>query len=188
MNLSRIGSDRKRKNYAARHGAAAKLIADYVKLPEDSKDFFETFLALHVYGEDGMHPYHAFPDDPTGAGTLHSAYEESRFSLLESWFDWVREIREASLTYFERREAVRAMLGTLIQQKDRGRLSGPELDEAAKRTLGWTRWDAKRYAWLRSQGFNSDSEIYAWIEKLVDEKRAAQRDRRSRFGAHDGSD
>jgi hypothetical protein len=188
MNFSKIGSERKRKKYAVRHGAAAKLIAAYVKLSDDSKDFFESFLALQVYGEDGMHPYHDFLDDPPGSVTLHSAYEEPMFSFLEPWPDWAREIREASLTYFERREAVRAMLGVLILHKDRSRLSGPELDEAAKRTLGWTRWDAKHYAWLRSQGFNSESEMSAWIEKMVAEKQAAQRDRRSRFGARDGSD
>jgi hypothetical protein len=175
MNFSRAGSERKRKKYAVRHGAAAKLIAAYVKLPEDSKDFFGTFLAHQGYAEDGMHPYHALSDDPTDSGPLDSA-EESMLCVLELRRDWARQIRDAFLTSFERDEALSAMFWELIQHNDRSRLNGRELDDAAQRTLGWTQWDAKRYAWLRSQGFNSELEMYEGIEKMVAEKRAAQRE------------
>jgi hypothetical protein len=94
--------------------------------------------------------------------------------LHEPWSNWAQQIRESSINDFERREAVRAMLGALIRLKDRKRLKDLGLAEAATATLGWTRWDAKRLEELRSFGLKSLSECYAWIEKTVDERKRAK--------------
>jgi len=73
---------------------------------------------------------------------------------------------------FERREAVRAKLGALIRQKDRERLTGLDPGAAARTTRGWTRWDAKNLAQLRSFGLNNISERSAWLQKDIDERQA----------------
>jgi hypothetical protein len=169
MNGSRMGSKQK---YAMRLDIAAKLIAAYVRLSEECKEIFERFLADQIYGDDGMYPYRTFPEDPWASGAPSSTYEYSRFIPHEPWSNWAQEIRESTLNDFERREAVRAILGALIRQKDRLRLTGLDLGDAARTTLGWTRWDAKNLAWLRSLGLNSISEHHAWIKKRVDEKQA----------------
>jgi hypothetical protein len=174
MSKLKIGCKQKRSKYSVRIGVAANLIAAYVELPENSREYFEQFLASQVYGEEGMHSYRAFPEDPWESQVPSSTYEYPLFFLEEPWSNWAQEIRESSLTDFERREAVRAMLGALILQKDRMHLTGLELREAARRTLGWTKWDAKNLAWLRYFGFNSISEQHASYQKLTDERLAEE--------------
>lgn len=107
MNRSRTGSKQKRSKYSVRLVVAAKLIATYGNLPGHSREIFEGILALHVYGEDGMHPYHPFPDDSGDSVEQCSPYGHSR--LYECWFNWAQEIKGSSLDYFERREAVTLM-------------------------------------------------------------------------------
>jgi hypothetical protein len=150
-----------------RLGVAAKLIAAYVELTEDFKEEFERFLAFQVYGENGMQSYLPASDDGVDSAGQFLADEHSTVGLHEPWAEWAQGIRRASLNDFERREAVRTMLGALIRQKDRFRFSGLELRNAAKGTLGWTRWDAKHSSGLRSKGFRTKSEVEAWTVKLV---------------------
>jgi hypothetical protein len=160
----------RRQKHTVRLNVAAELIAAYAELSEDCKEMFESFLALQVYGEEGMHPYLA-PGDPWGTEVPSSTPEDPRFILHEPWSNWAQQIRESSLTIFERREAVRAMLGAPIRHKDDMRLTGLDLREAAKTTLGWTQWDAKHLEWLmRTLGVTTLSEHYAWIQKNVDER------------------
>jgi hypothetical protein len=168
MNRSRVGSKQK---YAVRLEVAAQLIAAYVKLSEDEKQDAERFLALHVYGQEGMYPYRVFPENPWNSQVPSSTYECPLSRWVKPWSDWAQEIRESLLTPFERGEAVRAMLGALIHQKDRMRLTDLDLRESAKTTLGWTRWDAKHLKELRSLGFASLSQHYAWMEKTAAEER-----------------
>jgi hypothetical protein len=47
--------------------ASAELIAAYVELSEACKEMFEGFLALQVYGEEGMYP--SLPGSPLGSGS-----------------------------------------------------------------------------------------------------------------------
>jgi hypothetical protein len=177
MNRSRTGSKQK---YAVRLELAKKLIAAYVKLQENDRETAERFLALQVYGDGGMYPYSAFPEDPWESQVPSFTDECPLFFWEKPWSNWAQEIRESSLNDFERREAVRAMLGALIRQKDRVRLTGLDLGEAARTTLGWTRWDAKKLASLRSFGWNSISEHRAWVQKLVDESGRRKEAGRSR--------
>jgi hypothetical protein len=154
----------------------AKLIAAYVKLSEDEKEIAEDFLAFQVYGEEGMHPYRLFVEDSGELRVEPSTDECPLFSWAKPWAEWAQEIRESVLAGLEPREAVRAMLGALIRQRDKKHLTGLELREAAKTALAWTRGDAKHLKCLRrSLRFASQSEHYVWIEKTLDEMRAKGR-------------
>jgi hypothetical protein len=143
MNKS-ASSSRKKSKHSLRLGVAENLIAAYLELPEDLRESFEKVLALQVYGMDGIHLYLRSHD--SWDSTLRSAMSKHRVLdlLAESWFDWAQTIKSADLNNFERRAAVRAMLGLLIQQKDRRCLSDRELRKAAKGTLGWKHWDEMR--------------------------------------------
>ena len=79
-------------------------------------------------------------------------------------------IKKAHLTEFERREAVREMLGGLIQQKNRNFLNESELREAAEKTLDWTRWDERYHAQLRALGFKNQSEYNKRLKELASGK------------------
>ena len=58
-------------------------------------------------------------------------------------------ITKANLSEFERREAVREMLGALISQKNKPCLKDSELSEAAEKALEWTWRDERNCAWSR---------------------------------------
>src|ERR1700730_6970965 len=75
-------------------------------------------------------------------------------------------IKKAHLTEFERREAVREMLGGLIQQKNRDFLNESELREAAEKTLAWTWWDERNHAQLRALSLKQQSEYKKWFKQL----------------------
>jgi hypothetical protein len=171
MNSSKISI---KQNYAERLDVAAKLIAAYVTLKENDKETAERFLALQVYGEAGMHPYWDFPEVTSESAVPSPTYEYPNFILYEPWSNWAQDIRESSLTDFERREAVRAMLGALIRQKDMGCLPDLDLVEAARTTLGWTEWDARNLAALRSLSPEQTVRYRAWLQKLVADERAAE--------------
>jgi hypothetical protein len=158
-------SKQKRSKYSVRLGVATNLIAAYVELPEDFREIFERSLALQAYSQDGMHSY--LPSSTDSGDSVRPCVTDDRpsFSVYEAWFDWAQEIKGSSLNPFEQRDAVRAMLGALLRRKDRRRLGALELREAAKKTLGWTRWDARQSAALRRCGFSTISELRAWAEK-----------------------
>jgi hypothetical protein len=151
MSKLTIRSKQKRSKYSVRLGVAASLIAAYIELPECLREYFEQFLASQVYGEQGMHSYRAFPEDPWESQVPPPTYGYPLTFLVEPWSDWAQKLRESCLNDLERREAVRAMLGALILQKDRKRLTGLELREAARTTLGWTKWHARHPRWLRQR-------------------------------------
>jgi hypothetical protein len=163
VNRFKTGSKQKRSKYSVRLDVAANLIAAYVEC--DSQERFEGFLASQVYGEQGMYSYRAFPEDPLELQAPPSTHEHPL--LVEAWSNWAQNLRESCLNDFERREAVRGMLGAVIQKKDRKRLTGLELREAAKTTLGWTKWDAKHLRWYRQLGHNSIAEHSAWCQKVL---------------------
>ena len=164
----------RRQKHPVRLDVAAKLIAAYVKLSKDEKEIAEGFLALQIYGEGGTYPYRPFPEDPWELEVPSSTEKCPLLCWEKPWSDWAQVIRESLLFDSERREAVKEMLGALIRQKDRRRrLTDQDLREAAKTTLGWTRWDAKHLKWLwRTLGVTSRSEHNAWIERTADEMRA----------------
>jgi hypothetical protein len=174
MDISKTG---RRKQYTMRLNVAAKLIAAYVKLSKDEKEIAEGFLALQIYREGGMYPYRPFPEVPWEPEVPSSTDGCPLLCWEKPWSDWAQVIRESLLFDSERREAVKEMLGALIRQKDRRRrLTDQDLREAAKTTLGWTRWDAKLLKWLwRTLGVTSRSEHNAWIETIVDKMRAKGR-------------
>jgi hypothetical protein len=163
MSKLKIGFKQKRSKYSVRISVAANLIAEYVELPECLQERFEGFLASQVYGEQGMYSYRAFPEDPLESQAPPSTHEHP--PLVEAWSSWAQNLRESCLNDFERREAVRGMLGAVIQKKDRKRLTGPELREAARTTLGWTKWDARQLRWIRRFGHNSIAEHRAWCQE-----------------------
>lgn len=172
MNKSVVNSKKKGPKYSVRLCAAANLIAAYLNQFEDVKETFEKVLALQVYGTDGMHLYLDSSHDSWDSAVRSAMSEHWVLDLLhDPWSHWAQTIKEAALNDFERREAVRAMLGVLIQQKDRNRLNDLELRKAAEGTLGWTHWDAMRSEDLGSLGFGSKAELEEWIVKVADELR-----------------
>jgi hypothetical protein len=70
-------------------------------------------------------------------------------TVHEPWSKWAKMITKANLWEFERREAVREMLGALISQKNKSCLNESELREAAEKALEWTQWDEHNCALSR---------------------------------------
>ena len=171
----------KRSKYSVRLGAAANVIEAYLELPECVREVFRRFLAF--YCEGGMYSHLPSTDDGGDSPQQGWTEEHSRLDLYERWIDWARGIQESSLTYYERREAVRMMLEVLRQLKDPCCFTAPELRSVAKKTINWTRWDTSDSSELRSFGFRTEADLKAGKAKLrakirkarrriVDEKRA----------------
>ncbi len=181
MRKSETGSKQKPSKYSVRLGAAANLITAYSECPECVREDFKRLMAS--CGEDGMRSYLPFSDDSGDSTGQHTTEEHSRRHLYERWIEWAQEIQGASLTGYERREAVRVMLEALSRQKDEWWFMGQEARAAAKKTLGWTRWDTSDTSELRSVGFRTEADLEAWKtmfraklrearRRLVEEKRA----------------
>lgn len=128
------------------------LLSSYVDLSEGDREYVERFMALQVYGDAGMDHYtpgskrsRIGSDDPP---VLCECLE---MTFNGSWSKWANMIKRANLREFERREAVREMLGALISQKNKGSLNDSELGEAAEKALEWTHWDKTNCANERLQ-------------------------------------
>jgi hypothetical protein len=148
------------------------LISAYVNLSENGKQYVEGFLAAQVYGDAGMGHYtpgrkrrRAEPVDE------HLMCECVKMTLHEPWSKWAKMVTKANLWEFERREAVREMLGALIRQKNKSCLDDSELREAAERALEWTRWDEDNCALSRlrnSPEYKTRLEAIATAEDRMD--------------------
>jgi len=128
------------------------LISSYVSLPENGRDYVERFLALEVYGDAGMGHYTPGPNRHREESVdEHVMCECVEMTVHEPWSKWAKMITQANLWEFERREAVREMLGALISQKNKSCLNDSELREAAEKALEWTQWDEHNRALSRSR-------------------------------------
>jgi hypothetical protein len=129
---------------------AENLISAYVNLSENGRECLEHFLALQVYGDADMGHYTPGPNrhrvEPVDQDVM---CECMKMTVSEPWSKWAKMITKANLWEFERREAVREMLGALIRQKNKSCLNDSELREAAERALEWTRWDEHNCALSR---------------------------------------
>jgi hypothetical protein len=126
------------------------LISSYVNLTDNDREYVEHFLALQVYGDAGMDHY--TPGSNRHRVELvdqHVMCECVKMTVHEPWSKWAKMITKANLWEFERREAVREMLGALISQKNKSCLNDSELLEAAEKALEWTRWDENNRAQSR---------------------------------------
>jgi hypothetical protein len=133
---------------------AENLISAYVNLPENGREYVEHFLALQVYGDAGMGHYTPGSNrHRVESVDQHVMCECVKMTVHEPWSKWAKMITKANLWEFERREAVREMLGALICQKNKSCLNDSELREAAEKALEWTRWDEDNRA--RSRVGNS---------------------------------
>jgi hypothetical protein len=147
---------------------AEDLISAYVNLPETGREYFELFLALQAYGDAGMGHYTpASNRDRVESVDQHVMCECVKMTVYEPWSKWARMITKANLWEFERREAVREMLGALIGQKNKSRLNDSELHEAAAKALEWTRWDEHNRALSR---FRNSSEYKSSLEAIASGK------------------
>jgi hypothetical protein len=91
---------------------AENLISAYVNLPENSRDYVEHFLALQVYGDAGMGHYTPGSNRHRAESVdQHVMCECVKMTVHEPWSKWAQMIKKANLWEFERREAVREMLG-----------------------------------------------------------------------------
>jgi hypothetical protein len=109
-------------------------ISSYVNLTENDREYVEHFLALQVYGDAGMDHYTPGPNrHRVESVDQHVMCECMTMTVYEPWSKWSQMITKANLWEFERREAVREMLGALIGQKNKSRLNDSELREAAER-------------------------------------------------------
>jgi hypothetical protein len=126
------------------------LISSYVNLTENDREYVEHFLALQVYGDAGMDHYTPGPNrHRVESVDQHVMCDCMTMTVYEPWSKWSQMITKANLWEFERREAVREMLGALIGQKNKSRLNDSELREAAEKALEWTRWDEHNCALSR---------------------------------------
>ena len=147
--------------------AAENLISAYVNLPEDNRECVEEFLALHVYGDAGMGHYTPDRNRRRAESVEHVMCVCVKMIFHEPWSNWAKVIRKANLREFERREAVREMLGALISQKNKSRLNDSELRGAAEKALEWTRWDEHNCALSRLE---NSPEYKSCIEAIASGK------------------
>jgi hypothetical protein len=73
-------------------------------------------------------------------------------------------VKRANLWEFERREAVREMLGALISNKNKARLDDDEVLAAAEKALEWTRWHEHN---LELSRLRNSSEFKACLDALA---------------------
>jgi hypothetical protein len=143
-------------------------ISSYLNLPENGREYVEQFLALQVYGDAGMGQYTPGPKrHRVESVDQHAMCECVKMTVHEPWSKWAKMITRANLWEFERREAVREMLGTLINQKNKSCLNDSELREAAEKALEWTRWDENNCAQSR---FRNSSEYKSCLEAIASGK------------------
>ena len=122
--------------------AAENLISAYINLSETGREYVEGFLAAQVYGDAGMGHYTPGRNRRRVESVdEHVMCECVKMTFHEPWSKWVKMVTRANLWEFERREAVREMLGALISQKNKSSLNDCELREAAEKALEWTRRD-----------------------------------------------
>ncbi|MDR3737350.1 MAG: hypothetical protein P4L10_17720 [Acidobacteriaceae bacterium] len=139
--------------HSLRLRATKGLISAYVNLlAEGGRECVEEFLALQVYGEAGMGYYTPAPKRRRVSSAEEPFMCEWVLTVHNAWSKWAKIIKKANLREFERREAVREMLGALIQQKNKSSLENSELHQAAEQALEWTRWDEnnRKMSLLRS--------------------------------------
>src|ERR1700722_6820282 len=147
---------------------AENFISAYVNLPENGRDYVEQFLALQVYGDAGMGHYTTRPDrHRVESVDQHVMCECVELAVHEPWTRWAQIIKKANLREFERREAVREMLGALISQKNKACLNDSELREAAERALQWTLWDEHNCALSR---LHNSPEYKSWLSAIASGK------------------
>jgi hypothetical protein len=155
---------------------AENLISAYVNLPENGKECFEQFLALRVYGDVDMVHYTPGPNGHhVESVDQHVMCECVEVTVSDPWSTWAKMITNANLLEFERREAVREMLGTLISQKNRSCLNDADLREAAERALEWTRWDEHNCALSRLRNSPEYKSCVKAIASGKDRKEALRR-------------
>jgi hypothetical protein len=151
--------------YLNRLRATEDFISAYIDLPENGREYVEQFLALQVYGDAGTGHYTPgrnrrraeSVDEHVMCGCVKMTFDEPRSK-------WAKMIRKANLLPFERREAVREMLGALISQKNKQRLNDSELREVAEKALEWTGWDENNCAQSR---LRNSAEFKACLEAIA---------------------
>ena len=141
---------KKGSKYLNRLRVTENLISSYVNLSEEGRECAESFLALQVYGDGGMDHY-----TPRRNGRRAESVDEHvmcaglTMTFHQPWSSWAKMITKANLWEFERREAVREMLGSLLAQKNKSHLKDAELRAATENALEWTRWDEHNRAQSR---------------------------------------
>lgn len=154
---------------------AEKLISAYVNLSENGRDYVEQFLALQVYGDAGMDHYIPGPNRHRVESVDHHVMCECvEMAVHEPWSKWAQMIKKANLWEFERREAVREMLGALISQKNKACLNDSELREATEKALEWTQWDENNSAQSRLRNSPEYKSCLSAIASGIDRKEAIE--------------
>jgi hypothetical protein len=155
---------------------AENLISAYLNLSENNREYVEGFLALQVYGDAGMGHYTPGRNRRRAESVdEHVMCECVKMTFHEPWSQWAKMVRKANLWEFERREAVREMLGALIGQKNKSRLNDSELREAAEKALEWTRWDEHNRALSRLRNSPEFKSCLKAIASGKDRKEALRR-------------
>jgi hypothetical protein len=145
-----VAPKKKGPKHSHRLHVTENLLSSYVNLSENGREYVEQFLALQVYGDAGMDHYTPdFKRHRVESVDPHVLCECVKMTFQEPWSQWAKMITKANLWEFERREAVREMLGALISQKNKSRLDDSELREAAAKALEWTRRDEHNCALAR---------------------------------------
>jgi hypothetical protein len=154
---------------------AENLISAYINLPENGREYVEHFLALQVYGDAGMGHYTPGRKRRRAESVdEHVMCECVMMTFHEPWSKWAKMVTKANLWEFERREAVREMLGAVISQKNKACLNDSELHEAAEKALQWTRWDEHNCALSRLQNSSEYKSCLNAIASGKDRKEAIE--------------
>jgi hypothetical protein len=166
-------SKKKGPKHSNRLRVTENFISSYLNLPENGRDYVEQFLALQAYGDAGMGHYTPGPNrhrvESVGE---HVMCECVKMTVHEPWSKWAKMITKANLWEFERREAVREMLGALISRKNKSCLNDSELREAAEKALEWTRSDEHNCALSRLRNSPEHKSLLKAIASGKDRKEA----------------
>jgi hypothetical protein len=127
------------KTYLVYINSSIKVIAAYTGLIDfKSREFCEIMLAGGAYGKDGIECYLPW-NAPERTVYCVALSRDVSPKFGSAWYDWASEISKVSLSKDERRDAIKAMLGELLRQRETAGLKGTSLREAAMRTrfISW---------------------------------------------------
>jgi hypothetical protein len=98
-----------------------EVIVQYLRVSAPGKrELFERMLAQNVYLKNGMGAY--LPRKQWNDLAWEMQYSELRdlfsYEMADAWEEWAINISKEVLSEYERREAIRAMLGVLISLRN----------------------------------------------------------------------
>jgi hypothetical protein len=158
LQLKKLTTRSTKPEYLRRLHAAANVIAAYLTLTDDDRQQFEQFLALQVYGDPETNSYLHLACTKYVADSERVMHTYEHFAIYNAWSTWDCELKKSHLAHKHQREAIKDLLGALIQLECPGS-SLPELElyKAAEKTMFWAGLDEVYLLQLHNAGMTSET-------------------------------